>query len=234
MRTSLVPMLAVFGALAACGSGGRQPVDIAWKGPPSGPPGAAARSGDQSEPRLEALPDSPPPPSKTAELNHAADLSRASQQRRTEGDIGAALQLQRDALAIRERVLGPNHPDVASTLTSLAGLYAAEDDYAAAQPLLERALSIREQALGSEDRLTAESLNNLALLYAAEGRDADAEPLYQRAITIFEHRGDQRQLATTLENYAALLDETGRAEEAKQVEARARAARAKAPTPVSQ
>ena len=108
-------------------------------------------------------------------------------------------------------MLGPDHPDVATTLNSLAALYAARDDYAAAEPLLTRALAIREQALGADDRFTAQSVNNLALLYAAQGRYADAEPLYQRAVAIFEQRKDQAELATTLENYAALLDETGRA-----------------------
>jgi tetratricopeptide (TPR) repeat protein len=158
----------------------------------------------------------------------AASLSNLAIVRRAQGDTAGALAVQQEALSIREHALGPDHPEVAATLNSLAGLHAAGDDYAAAEPLLTRALAIREQALGADDRYTAQSLNNLALLYAAEGRYADAEPLYQRAIAIFEQRKDSGDLATALENYAALLDETGRSDDARQIEARARAARATA------
>jgi tetratricopeptide (TPR) repeat protein len=142
---------------------------------------------------------------------------------RAQGDTAGALELQKEALAVREKALGPDHPDVAASLNSIAALYSAQDDYAAAEPLLIRALAIREKALGADDRYTAQSLNNLALLHAAQGRYAQAEPLYQRATAIFEQQKRSRELATVLENYAALLDETGRADEAKQMDARAQA-----------
>jgi len=155
----------------------------------------------------------------------AASLVNLAVVRRAQGDIAGALQLQREALAIREKQLGPEHPDVATSLNSIAALYSAQDDYAAAAPLLTRALAIREKALGPDDRHTAQSLNNLALLYAAEGHYAEAEPLYQRAVAIFEQRKDSADLATALENYAALLEETGRTDAAREMEQRARALR---------
>jgi tetratricopeptide (TPR) repeat protein len=160
------------------------------------------------------------------DLALAASLSNLALVRRAQGDTAGAIELQKEALAIRERVLGPDHLEVAATLNSLAALYAIRDEYAAAEPLLTRVLAIREQSLGAEDRRTAESLNNLALLYAAEGRHADAEPLYQRAIAIFERRQRPVELATTLDNYAALLAETERAAEAEEMEKRAQDVRA--------
>lgn len=193
---------------------------------PLGPPGAEARSGDQNEPRLEPLPESPPAPTPVSELDRAADLSRRAAQQRNAGDIDAALALQTEALAIRERILGPNHPDVAATLNNLAALYAARDQYAAAEPLLVRALTIREQTLGADAPLTAQSMSNLALLYAAEGRYADAEPLHQRAVAVFEAGSEPAALATALENYAAMLADMGRGEEAERLDAKARALRA--------
>ncbi len=53
------------------------------------------------------------------------------------------------ALAIREQVLGPNHPDTASSLNNLAALYDSQGNYEQAQPLFERALAIMEKTLGS-------------------------------------------------------------------------------------
>jgi tetratricopeptide (TPR) repeat protein len=54
------------------------------------------------------------------------------------------------ALAIREKVLGPEHPDTATSLNNLALLLRHQGDRAAARPLLERALTIYEKMLGPE------------------------------------------------------------------------------------
>jgi tetratricopeptide (TPR) repeat protein len=55
-------------------------------------------------------------------------------------------------LAIREKVLGPEHPDVAQSLNNLGELYRIQGRYAEAEPLLKRALAIRERVLGSTSR----------------------------------------------------------------------------------
>ncbi len=208
--------------LAGCGA------SEGWKAPPAGRPGSEARSGDQSEPRLEPLAASPaatPAARPVDELAQAAALSSEASALRAAGNLPTAIARQRGALALRERALGAQHPDVATTLTSLAALHAARDDYGAAEPLLRRALAIREAALGPDDVQTAQSLNNLALLLAAAGHFADAEPLYQRAIAVFETT-EANALATALDNYAALLDDSGRADEAAAATRRADAVRA--------
>lgn len=57
---------------------------------------------------------------------------------------GAKPLLQR-ALDIFEQALGPTHPDVATSLNNLAGLYRSQGQYGDAEPLCQRALAIREQ-----------------------------------------------------------------------------------------
>ena len=53
------------------------------------------------------------------------------------------------ALAIWERVLGPDHPDTAVSLNNLGGLlYSSRGSTRRARPLYERALAIRERVLG--------------------------------------------------------------------------------------
>ncbi len=75
----------------------------------------------------------------------------------------------------------------------------------------------------------ATSLNNLALLYKAQGNYAEAEPLYRRSLAIWEKAlgPEHPDVVQSLENYAALLRETGRADEAAEMEVRAKAIRAK-------
>ncbi len=93
-----------------------------------------------------------------------------------QGRYAEAEPLYKRSLAIREKVLGPEHPGVAQSLNNLAALYKAQGQYAEAEPLYQRALAIREKALGSEHPHVAQSLNNLAGLYEAQGRYAEAEP----------------------------------------------------------
>ena len=89
-------------------------------------------------------------------------LGRAGSYFRERAGYSQAVQLVRDALAICEKVLGPEHPDTATSLNSFAGLLRDGGDLAAARPLYERALAIREKVLGPEHPTTAGSLNNIS------------------------------------------------------------------------
>jgi tetratricopeptide (TPR) repeat protein len=57
----------------------------------------------------------------------------------------------RRALAIGEKALGPDNPDVAAILSNLAALLEAKGDYVAAEPVYRRALAIVEKALGPDN-----------------------------------------------------------------------------------
>ena len=86
-----------------------------------------------------------------------------------------AANLLNDALAIREKTLGENHPAVAATLNNLAVLYGKRGKYKDAEPLCKRALEIREKVLGSDHPDVAKQLNNLALLCQNQGKYEEAE-----------------------------------------------------------
>ncbi len=92
----------------------------------------------------------------------------------------------KQALTIREHALGPDHPDVAQSLNSLAWVYINQSKYGEAEPLCKRALTIREHALGPDHPDVAQSLNSLAWLYDDLGKYDLVEPLYQRALMIRE------------------------------------------------
>ena len=111
-------------------------------------------------------------------------------------------------MAIREKALGPDHPDVAQSLNNLAGLYYAQGRYADAEALYKRSLAITKKALGPDHPDVALSLNNLAELYRVQGRYADAEPLYKRSLAIREKAlgPDHPDVAQSLNNLASLYD----------------------------
>jgi tetratricopeptide (TPR) repeat protein len=139
------------------------------------------------------------------------------------GRYAKADSLCQRVLALREKALGPEHPDVAESLNNLAVLYHAQGQYAKAEPLLERALAIWENALGPEHPDVTRSLNNLAQLLQATNRLAEAEPLMRRALAIDEqsHGPAHPDIARDLNNLAALLQATNRLAEAESLYRRA-------------
>ncbi len=59
-----------------------------------------------------------------------------------QGRTAEAEPLLKRSLAIDEKTLGPEHPEMATSLNELALLYQAQGRYAEAEPLHKRALAI--------------------------------------------------------------------------------------------
>jgi tetratricopeptide (TPR) repeat protein len=56
--------------------------------------------------------------------------------------------MYQEALRIRKAALGEEHPEYATTLSNLAGLYQAMGAYDKAEPMYQEALRITKAALG--------------------------------------------------------------------------------------
>ena len=87
---------------------------------------------------------------------------------------------------IREKNLGPDHPDVAMSLKGLADRYYCQRQYDLAEPLYRRVLAIREKTLGRDHPFVATSLTDLGNLAYARGRYAECEPIFRQALAIEE------------------------------------------------
>jgi CHAT domain-containing protein len=148
---------------------------------------------------------------RSAALKEAEQLNRQVLQLLNQGKYLEAIPIARLALAIREKALGADHPDVATSLNNLALLYKAQGNYTTAEPLYKRSLAIYEKALGTDHSLVATSLNNLASLYQLQGNYPAAEPLYKRALAINEKAlgVNHPDVATDLNNLAELYRAQG-------------------------
>jgi tetratricopeptide (TPR) repeat protein len=122
-----------------------------------------------------------------------------------------ARPLFEQALAIREKVLGPEHPATAESLNNLALTLTEEGDLAAARPLYERAVAIKEKVLGLEHPDTVTSLSNLGWLLQAQGDLAGARSLFESVLAIREKvlGAEHPDTATSLDNLAVLLKTQG-------------------------
>src|SRR5712692_5304313 len=81
-------------------------------------------------------------------IQEARELSKRVAQLYSQGRYDEAIPLAARALAIAEKVLGPEHPSTATSLNNLALMYQDTGAYAKAEPLHRRALAIREKVLG--------------------------------------------------------------------------------------
>ncbi len=146
-----------------------------------------------------------------------------------QGRYKEAIPLVREALAILEKALGPDHPDRLKSLDHLAMLYQDSGTYEEAEPLYKQALAIREKALGPEHLDTSVSVNHLARLYHDTGAYGQAEPLYKRALAIREKvlGAEYPGTAMSLSNLAGLYIDTGAYRQAEPLLERALAIREK-------
>jgi len=106
------------------------------------------------------------------------------------------------SLAIWEKALGPDHPDVATSLNNLATLYYQQGDYAKAEPLFKRSLAILEKALGPDNPAVVTSLHTLARFYWDQSGDPDKiKSLRERAWAI-----EKKALGPDHPDVATILD----------------------------
>jgi tetratricopeptide (TPR) repeat protein len=82
-------------------------------------------------------------------------------------------------------VLGNEHPDIVSSLDSLADLYKKQGWYEEAETLFLQVIKLSKKLLGHEHPFVANSLHNLAEIYENQYRYEEAGPLY---LQVFELR----------------------------------------------
>src|ERR1700704_4940543 len=73
-------------------------------------------------------------------VQKSQELSDQAAKLASESKFAAAVPLVEQALAIRERLRGPDHPDTAAALNQLGQLFRAMGAYDKAEPLHQRAL----------------------------------------------------------------------------------------------
>ena len=98
------------------------------------------------------------------------------------GKLEEAETVQRGVLSGRQQVLGPKHPQVATSLRRLAAVLNAEGHYSEATKYYREALARFEQLQGPNHPDTVAIMGNLANALIEEGSLAEAEGLYREAI----------------------------------------------------
>jgi len=120
------------------------------------------------------------------------------------GHYQEAERLYYQSLDLRTQQYGDQHPEVATILSDLGGLYCLQSRYAEAEPLLKQALAIK-QIIEADHIETGHVLYQLAKLYKHKEHYSEADPLFQKALSIFRQRlGSQHPRTQAV--YSDLMD----------------------------
>lgn len=113
----------------------------------------------------------------TSMNNHALIL-------KDQGDLAAALELQKSVLRIQRRVLGEEHPDTLTAMNNLAAILWSQNDLDGTYDLQKSVLAIRQRVLGEKHPDTLIAMNNLASTLRAQGDLEGALDLQKSALAL--------------------------------------------------
>jgi tetratricopeptide (TPR) repeat protein len=117
--------------------------------------------------------------------------------RSRQGRLVEALADGRAAVAAKERVGGPDSPDVAQSLNNITNWLTQSDKAEEALPFIERTVRIMESTLGPDHPRGAFMLSNYGEVLNELGRFTDAEEVARRALAIFEREFGMDDLLLT-------------------------------------
>jgi tetratricopeptide (TPR) repeat protein len=138
-----------------------------------------------------------------------AELSRRALERQQKGHPDEAVEMYRQVVDLREKLLGPQHKDVAVALNNLGVALRLAGRTAEADPVFRRALQIAEAS--SDRRLLATVLGGLGATLVDAGEYPRAEPVLRRSLALFDAAvgPDSLESAEALNNLAMLYRRTG-------------------------
>jgi tetratricopeptide (TPR) repeat protein len=140
----------------------------------------------------------------------AETLSSLATVAMVKGEWAAAEGYARQALAVRRKLVGEEHPDVAASLNQIGDILSYVGDSAGAEPLFRQALAIYHQLLGDEHPLVAMAAGNLGRTLHKLGDLAGAEPLLREGLEIRRRLDpEDPQLAYNARNLGLLLCDRG-------------------------
>ena len=110
------------------------------------------------------------------EPREARSIIENAEQAATAGNYASAEDLLREAAALQEQTLGPNHPDLANTLNNLGIVCEMTDNPIDAEHYFRRAHAIAIATLAPDHPFVATSRKNLHDFCAARGRPVELPP----------------------------------------------------------
>jgi len=128
----------------------------------------------------------------------------------------SAMPLQQEALKIRRRVLGDDHPQTLASIGNMGDLLGSMGKLDEALPYLREDLDNSRRVLGDDHEHTISAINGMGLLLKKQGKLDEALPYYREALDNSRRvLGDDHPTTLTLiANMGVLLESMGKSDEA--------------------
>jgi tetratricopeptide (TPR) repeat protein len=156
-------------------------------------------------------------------LKRASILNNAAWYDVMQGRYGTANKKGMEALAIRQRSLGKEHPSTLASMSNLANALWCQGKYGEVEEMQRLVLKGREKVLGGEHPNTLMSMNNLAVALGSRGRCEEAEEMHRLVLKGREKVLGKEHLDTlmSMHNLATVLECQGKYEKAEEMHRRA-------------
>ncbi|CAF1503976.1 unnamed protein product [Adineta ricciae] len=128
-----------------------------------------------------------------------------------QGQYKEAIKYYETSLAINDRDLSPNHPDLALSYNNIGMVYSSMGDYSKASEYYEKALDIREQSIPSNHPDVASTYNNIGAVYSSMGEYSKAAEYYEKALAIQQQSlpSNHPDLASSYNNIGMVYSSMG-------------------------
>lgn len=146
----------------------------------------------------------------TDELRRASAMTRLGELYESTAKYDKAEKLYLDALDVRSRLLGENHPDIADSIERYGTLLYYKGEHTRAEQQFRKLIDLSQLSYGMHSVQSAKGHNLLGAALLAQSRLEEAESAWRFALAIDrEADPDSKAVADDLNNLSVVLDQRG-------------------------
>jgi tetratricopeptide (TPR) repeat protein len=152
-------------------------------------------------------------------LQYAEIISKTAEYNRKLGRYEVAVEMEEEALTIRQELLGQNHPHTLISMNNLGLVLEYQGKYEQAEEMHRQSLRLREAVLGEEHPDTLMSMNNVATVLEGQGKYEQAEEMHRQSLRLKEAvlGKEHPDTLTGMNNLATALAGQGKYEQAEEM-----------------
>jgi tetratricopeptide (TPR) repeat protein len=138
-------------------------------------------------------------------------FSQLGRIKHNQGKYAEAIGFHKKSISIKQKILSPNHPDLATSYACHGSVYDNMGEYSKALSYYEKALEIKQKTHPANHPNLATSYSHIGLVYDNMGKYSKALSYYEKALEIRQKTlpANHPSLATSYNNIGLLYDKMG-------------------------
>ena len=135
------------------------------------------------------------------------------------GQYAEAEKFHRRALALREEMLGSEHPDTLMSMNEVGFALSSQGKYTEAEEIHQETLALRDKVLGKEHPDSLTSRNVIGVVLGLQGKNIEAEEIHWETLALREQVLGKEHPRTliSMNSIGYVLSEQGKYREAEEI-----------------